>query len=66
MVVQVSHDLPPDYLDGIHDGMVVSAHELDVLSDHPTRPAIALPTDRFVERGGRLLPVYEIHPLGPA
>lgn len=66
VVVHLSRDLPADYLTDIRDGMIVSVLDLDVLPDHPTRPVIALPTGRFVERSGIRFPIYELHPLGPA
>jgi hypothetical protein len=65
VVVRFASDLPDDYLPGIRDGLIVHFHDLELLSQHPIRPAIALPTGQMERCAGRVLPVYEIHPLGP-
>ena len=64
VVVEFAAEVPADYLPGIRSGMIVGVQDLDLLPHHPTRPAIALPTDRSVMHGPRRLPVYEIHALG--
>jgi hypothetical protein len=64
VVVRLSRGLRPDYLPCLRDGAVVEVVELEMLFHHPTRPVIALPTDRTEWHGNAYLAVYEVHPLG--
>jgi hypothetical protein len=66
VVVRMSDGLPQNYLADIEDGAVARLGDLELLADHPVRPAIALPSARVERRGAAVLRVYEVYAVGTA
>ena len=64
VIVRYADDVPADYLPGLRDGMLTRLRDLDLLPHHPTRPAVALPTNAVDDRSNGKLPVYEVRALG--
>lgn len=64
VIVRYADDLPADYLPGLRDGMLTRLRDLDLLSHHPTRPAVALPTNAIDDRSDGRVPAYEVRAFG--
>jgi hypothetical protein len=64
VMVRYAKDMPANYLPGLRDGMLARLRDLDLLPHHPTRPAVALPTNSVDHRSNGMVPVYEVLTLG--